>query len=128
MGGVSGVQVVVQDPVDRCVPFIVGVVDVSQFGGVGPQEVVEGEPARRPFLEQVRTAQLGQQLAYLPLWDPGQACRGEDGKVGARVQPQQPEQPGRLAAEPLVGPGEDRTGVGGWVAAGERVQPASGVA
>jgi hypothetical protein len=69
---------------------------------------VEGVPARDMLDEQVRPGQLGQQRPH-PRWEEAsEAGCGRGGGVGAGVQSEQPEQPGRVGGQGVVGPGEHR--------------------
>jgi hypothetical protein len=80
-----------------------GVGLVAGRAGVQAQQVVHPIPACGVLGDQVR---LGQSAQYRPCRvgsGPGQSRRGQDVKVGARVQAQQPEQPCVLLAQLLVG-------------------------
>jgi len=60
-GGQRGVQIVVEQPVQRGTPLGLRIVDVGLFGRVGTEQVVEGEPPRGKLVYQVRPGQFGQQ-------------------------------------------------------------------
>jgi hypothetical protein len=85
---------------------------------------VEAVPVRRVLRHQVRAGQLGQQRARLRQRRAGEARDRRRGDVRARVQAQQPEQPGRLVAQLQVRPREHGAHVGGDVGAAEHVQAA----
>ncbi|MFF7979844.1 hypothetical protein ACFZDK_12030 [Streptomyces sp. NPDC007901] len=117
-------QVVVEEPADGGLPGVRVLVLQGAFGGVGAQQVVAAVPAGRALGEQMGAGQLGQQRA-----DPGRVVardgrRRGRGDVRARVQGQQPQQPGRAGAQRPVRPGEHRPYVPGRVRVGERVQAA----
>ena len=79
------------NPARRAVAGGLVIVNVRLFGGVGPEQVVEGVPAGAVLGEQMPAGQLGQPLAGLVRRDPGEAGRRADGDVRAGVQAQQPE-------------------------------------
>ena len=83
---------------------------------------MQGVPAGTALAEQVHAGQPGQQRAGPVRRDPGQAGRGADGHVRARVQAEQPEHPRRVRGQRAVGPGEHRPDIGGRVIAPERVE------
>jgi hypothetical protein len=72
-GGMSGVEVVVEDPADRRVPSLVVFGDAGLLGGVGGEQVVEGVPARSVLGEQAASRALEQRPAGLGDPDAGQA-------------------------------------------------------
>ena len=59
-GGARGVQPVVEQPAQRGAPGPVVVAVPRLFGGVGPEQVVEGVAAATVLAEQVPAGQLGQ--------------------------------------------------------------------
>ena len=63
--GVGGVQVVVKHPARGSAAFGLGIHRGGLLGGVGAQQIVEGEPARRVLGQQVNTGEFGQCLAGL---------------------------------------------------------------
>jgi hypothetical protein len=95
------------------------------FGRVGPEQVVEAEPVGHLLLDQVRLGQSGQRRGDLANPGTGQAGRRAHRDVRAGMQPEQPEQAGRLGPQGAVGPGEHRAYVGGPVPVVERVQAAA---
>jgi len=62
-GGVRGVQVVIEEPVQRGPALIVAVMGVGLFAGVGTQQVMQGVSAGCGLGEQVCPGQLDQQAA-----------------------------------------------------------------
>ena len=83
VGGVRGVQVVVDDPAGRLPAFLLGVVRAGEVGGVGAQQVVHGVPAAEPLRRQVGADQLGQQRYHLGRRDAREAGGGRRGEIGA---------------------------------------------
>jgi len=67
-----GVQVLVKQPADRGVALRLA----GKFGDVRPQQVVQGEPAGRVFLDEVRLDQFGDRMARRLFGDAGQPGRG----------------------------------------------------
>src|SRR5439155_22869821 len=106
VGGVGGVQVVVENPVGGVVARLRGVGGVRELARVRPQQVVQGIAARDVLGEQVGTDEFGQQRAYPLDRYRREAGRGGRGEVRPGVQPEQPEQPGRVGRQRLVRPGE----------------------
>ena len=93
------------------------------LGGVGAQQVVEGEPPGNLLGHQVRGRQLGQGPVRRLSRDSGQASRGGLGDIRPGVQAQQPEHPGGRLAEATVRPGEHRSCAAGVISGVEGVQP-----
>src|SRR4051794_29409822 len=89
----GGVQIVVEQPGQRGVVVLGGVVGGGEVGGVGPQQVVEGEPAGDVLGEQVRSGQLAKCFSRLVQGYVGQMSGGRQGDIGAGVQPEEPEHP-----------------------------------
>ena len=118
----------VEHPVPRRPPVVLGVVRAGQLGGVGAQQVVKGETAGDALGDQVRPGQLGQRGPDLLPGHPGQGGHGRRAYIRAIVQAQEPEQPPGRGAEPQVRPGEDGPHVGGLILAAERVQRTAGLA
>ena len=58
-GQVSGVQVVVEEPVGGGVSLIQGLFGVGEVDGVGAEQVVQAVSAGCGFVEQVRSRQFG---------------------------------------------------------------------
>src|SRR4029453_15524033 len=128
VGGVGGVEVVVEEAVGGGVALRVGVVGVGEVGGVGAEQVVQGVAAGGVLGDQVRAGEFGQQPARFARGLAGEAGRGGGGDVGAGVQAEQPEQPGRRWGEGGVGPGEHRADLRGGVAGVQRVEAPTGLA
>ena len=63
VGGVGGVQVVVEQPVERRPPVASGVLVVGEFTGVGAQQVVEAVAGGRGLGDEMQRGQFGQQRA-----------------------------------------------------------------
>jgi hypothetical protein len=88
VGGVRGVQVVVEHAMGGGVELRVGVVATGEVGRVGVQQVVQGVPVRRVLSEEVRLGQLGQlgqQMFDAVGRDGGEARGGGRRDVGAGV-------------------------------------------
>ena len=91
-GRCSG-QVVIEQPRQRRPPFLLTVLDAGEVGGVGAQQVVHAIPTRTGGLHQVRPGQEIQQVLGLLEAGVGQGGGSVGIKVGAGVQPEQPERP-----------------------------------
>jgi hypothetical protein len=100
--GVRGVQVMIEEPVQRGVARPVSLVAARQLRGVGAEQVVERVPAGSVLGDQVRPGELAQQDPCLLSRDAGQAGRGARGDIGARMQSEQPEHPGGTGAQRAV--------------------------
>nr|WP_232075338.1 hypothetical protein [Phytohabitans suffuscus] len=107
--------------------LLAGVVGVRLFGGVRAQQVVEGVAAGQVFGGEVGVAELGQESPCAAGGHGGEAGGGGRADVRAGMQAEQPEEPGRVGCEGVVGPGEHGADVGGAVT-GEGVEPVGAVA
>jgi hypothetical protein len=126
--GVGGVQALTDDLGHRGAAGTVVIVGVRLLAGVGAEQAVEGVATGTMLGKQVPAGKFGQQRSGLAGRNPGQAGRGIDCHVGAGMQTEQPEQPRRARAQRMVGPGEHRPDIGGYVTAVERVEDGSGLA
>ena len=126
--GVCGVQVVIEYSMDRQAPLGFGVVGRGKLTGVRAKQVVQREPAGSPFGEQMSADQVSELPTGLRQRYTSQACRGGGSDIRSRMQPKQPEQPGRRCAERLVGPGKHGTDIGVLIAAIQRVEAAVSLA
>src|SRR5207253_5338923 len=115
--GVRRVEVVVEEAQERLALFGTGVHLPGEFGRVGTQQVVEGEPAGRRLGDQVSLHQFGQGRLGRYRRDADEARDGGERDVRARGPAQEPEQPRRRRAQRLVRPGEDAADGGGGVVA-----------
>lgn len=101
---------------------------IGQFGGVGAEEVVGGVPAGCGLGHEMGLEEFAEQLAGVREAESGETGGGGQGRVGARVQGEQPEEAGRVGGERVVGPGEHGPYVGCGIAVAEGRQPARVVA
>ena len=126
-GGEGRVQVVTPQPIPGPDPLVV-VVRLRQLDGVGAQQVVEAVPAGLVLDEQVVVRQFAEQPLDLCHRDGGDAGRRFAGELRARAQRQLPEQSRAFRAESLVGPGQDRSDIGGLITGGQagRARPRRG--
>jgi hypothetical protein len=94
VGGVSRVQVEIEQPPPRLVAVGRQLVGLCLIGGVGVQQVVQPVSVAGDLLQKVDTRQHVEQPAGLRRWDVGE-CRG-CGKADLRsdFQTDQPEHPG----------------------------------
>ena len=101
----SGVQVVVEQPGQRCPPILLAVDVYGEFGGVAAQQVVHAVAARPGRLDQVRAGQQRQALGGPSRWSCAvSAAAAYWSKSGAGCRPEQPERTGGIAR-----PGAGRT-------------------
>ena len=103
-GGVDAVAVPVQQPPGRGIPLRRRVLLGRAVGGVGAQQVVEGVPAVRVLLHQMRG---GQPVQHPPgrggRRRTGQRRHGRGGDVRTRYQPEAAERAPRLVRQGRVG-------------------------
>jgi hypothetical protein len=95
LGGVRGVQIPAQHPQHGRPALFRRLLTQRLTGGVRPQQVVELEAVRPGLLQQMGTDQIVQHLPRPPERDIRQRGGHMRRELAPRVQPQQPEQPGR---------------------------------
>nr|GID90538.1 hypothetical protein Ade03nite_94620 [Actinoplanes derwentensis] len=78
------------------------------------------------FFDKPGGGQFGEQWLNPGCGVSAEAGGSGDGHLRARMQSEEPEQPGRRRADRLVGPGQNGPDVSGRIIGGERVQGAVG--
>jgi hypothetical protein len=101
------VQVPVEDTAQRRLLRLRRLLAPRLGAGVRAQQVVELEAVGRGLLQQVRPDQDIEQLPRPADRDPGQRGGRVQPYLRARMQAEQPEEPGRVGRQGSIGPGED---------------------
>lgn len=128
VGGVGGVQIPSEEPLDGAVPLGRCLLGQDTFACVDTQQIVQGVAAGQVLGEQMGAGQFGEQAAGLTEREPDEGGRSGCGDVGPEMQAQQVEQARGRGGQRVVEPGEDGPHVGGDFAAGEGVEAAVAVA
>lgn len=88
VGGVGGVQIVVEHAMRRGLALLAGFLDLGQVCGIGAQQVVQGVSVRCGLRDEVRPGQLGEQSARRGERHPGETGGGPHGQDRAGMQAQ----------------------------------------
>jgi hypothetical protein len=118
---VGGVQVVIQNPLNRRMADCLAVNGVGEFGRVGTQQVVAGVPAEPVLGEQAGSRQFAESGPGPPPGNPGHARGGRQRYVRTDMNAEQAEHRRGRRAQTAVGPGQHDAHAGGLVAGLERV-------
>jgi hypothetical protein len=94
--GGGGGQVVIEQAGQRRPPVQLSVIVASPLSGVAAKQVMHAELAHPGRVNQVRAGRQVQQSAGRAGGRAGQGGGGVEVKVGAGVQAEEPERPGRL--------------------------------